>query len=312
MIIGCGFNMRRKLKRKLSSLINFLYQIKLRHSDLSNAPEVNWISYNSSISSEKREIPKIIWIYWESSTESKLIDICIESIKQNCADYQINFLDSKSVEKYIGFLPQIKVELPLANISDYIRLTLLAKFGGIWLDASIFLNEDFDWILEKYNNQDAIVLYSDECTTDLANPITETWLIFAPVNSSFIKAWRTEFLKCLNSENPQYYYKNLWGDKDIVQNIKNYEYLICYISAIVVLRRDKYNLLYANSGALGHYYNYLTKWNGDSISYLLLNKDKAEMSNTKFIKITGPIRPYLEHRIDNKKYIKNSVFGEFL
>lgn len=299
--------MRRKLKRKLRK---FLFEARIKYGDLSQGKEINWIYYEKEVTQEKRFIPKIIWIYWDSINPNPLIDICLDSVKKHCSDYEIHILNEQTVEQYIGKIPQFKVELPVANISDYIRLALLSKYGGIWMDASIFLTENFDWVYEKYNYQDAFVLYSDDCTTDLSNPITETWLIFAPENSQFVRDWFDEFTACITSEHPHTYFSEIYTNKEFLQNIIDYNYLLSYLAAISILRKNKYNLLYANSGALGHYYNYLCKWDGNLISHILLKKNKLKVHRPKLLKITGPIRPYIETVIQQKNYSSKSIFGE--
>jgi mannosyltransferase OCH1-like enzyme len=39
--------------------------------------------------------------------------------------------------------------LTLAKRSDWVRLELLNRYGGIWLDASTILTESLAWVLAR-------------------------------------------------------------------------------------------------------------------------------------------------------------------
>lgn len=90
-----------------------------------------------------------IWICWWTGedTAPELVKQCIKSIRKNSGNHPINFIDKTTYTKFISIPDYItkKVEngsMGLAHLSDYIRISLLEKYGGLWLDATIFcLNE---------------------------------------------------------------------------------------------------------------------------------------------------------------------------
>ena len=58
-------------------------------------------------------------------------------------------LEKDTIEKYIEFPKLIKKKMDLGiidytKISDILRVSLLAKYGGTWVDATIYIKEDFD------------------------------------------------------------------------------------------------------------------------------------------------------------------------
>ncbi len=95
-----------------------------------------------------------IWVCWWSGEESApdLVKQCIKSIRNNSGIHQVNLITKATYKKYLN-IPQFildKVdsnEMCLANFSDYLRVALLEKYGGLWLDATIFCSDE---IPEEY------------------------------------------------------------------------------------------------------------------------------------------------------------------
>lgn len=267
---------------------------------------VRFIEINEHLNKNEndRVVPKKIWMFWDGDNLPHIVKICLESIYKHCGDYEINLLNSVNVKNYID-LPELSQDVLIAQKADLIRLELLAAYGGIWIDASIFLNENFDWIFEKFKKQDAFLFFSDECTVNLEKPITENWFIVAPENSEFICAWRDEFKKCITSSDPKKFYNNILYEKELIQNLTHTEYLLCYISAIVCLHKQPYNILYASSADVGHYYNYKLKWDGYALAISLLIRNKEKISKPYLLKITSemrrPLNFFLRYNIFNRK-----------
>ena len=91
------------------------------------------------------EIPKIIWLFWDGEITSPVVKACVANLKFYLPDFKITILNKENLKKYLCEDETVMQEaLPLANYTDLIRLALLHKFGGIWLDASILITENFD------------------------------------------------------------------------------------------------------------------------------------------------------------------------
>jgi hypothetical protein len=91
---------------------------------------------------------KIIFSMWIQGEENapKIIQKTIESQRSYAEryDYQYVLLDEKNLFNYID-LPEIIIEkykngiIDFIKFSDIVRVTLLAKYGGVWLDSTIYL-----------------------------------------------------------------------------------------------------------------------------------------------------------------------------
>ncbi|WP_139420673.1 glycosyltransferase family 32 protein [Chryseobacterium mulctrae] len=238
-------------------------------------------------SENKDQIPKIIWIYWDPIKDSPLVDICLQQIQILHPDYKVNIVNKDTLSSFLQNVPQKNDALPFANYSDIIRLALLEKYGGIWIDASILITNNLDWVFNFKNDYktDVIGFFADFITTDLDFPILETWFLAASKNNHFIKDWYYEYLSCYTSDNPEVYYKDIPQEwiQGIDENLA--KYLICYISAIKTMRTNhKYRLLMFSANDHAHYYNFKLKLKPHQLAeeFLLNENAKYNLPLVKF------------------------------
>jgi hypothetical protein len=121
------------------------------------------------------------------------------------------YLNDKNLDDYIPkwAFPENYSNLIQAHKADWIRLYLLYRYGGCWLDCSIIINksEALDDIYNKSQNvkADLTVFQSDlknRTFTHISGRsvplVIDNWLIFAPKNSIIIKLWLDEYTKAIN------------------------------------------------------------------------------------------------------------------
>ena len=201
---------------------------------------VKEISYKLNISNvdEKR---KIIFTFWEPHEKIPgYLLLCIKTWKKYLPDYEIKLLDYKSVKYYLGeslFSSIICRNMTLPIQVDAIRVALLKKFGGIWIDAdTIILNREF---FEELKDFELIMLGTEKTKTP------NIGFIFAAYNSYLIKEWLKTIIKKVklykeyintNSTNniDKKYFKELnsWNYlgngiiNDLIKNAKRKEFLL--------------------------------------------------------------------------------------
>lgn len=268
-----------------------------------------WFKFDGEGESSPHEIPGIVWIYWDSEKKSYLVELCIDIIKGMLPEYTIRVLDKKTISNYIS-IDELSDEILIAHKSDYIRLKLLQKYGGVWIDASIILTKNLDWLMGKIATGQVFVFYSDECTLDFEKPITENWFIIADKNNKFISDWLSELKVCFQSNDSDCYYDFIKENKSIMQSIPNISYLKTYVAASYVLSKKKYNILCLNSGSTGHYYNYNYISNSFLIALSLCLRPASTIYVPEIIKLTNGTRKWLEILIKNKVFFKSSVVGQ--
>lgn len=92
-----------------------------------------------------------IWQYWAQGVDSapELVKKCYKTIDEHCATRKIIRLDDSNIENYIEIPDFIKEKLEKgiiskAHFSDYLRTCLLVKYGGTWIDSTVFLTGKID------------------------------------------------------------------------------------------------------------------------------------------------------------------------
>jgi len=101
---------------------------------------------------------KIIWQYWHqgiSENTPKIVLSCFNSVKKHRGEYEIIILTEKTLNDYVEFPGFIwdklgKNGFKLPKLANLIRLYLLYAYGGVWIDATIYLtNPVKESILQK-------------------------------------------------------------------------------------------------------------------------------------------------------------------
>jgi mannosyltransferase OCH1-like enzyme len=78
----------------------------------------------------------------------EVVEKCVESWKFYNPSYKVVILNKSNCRHYIDDdIDSIKHgKDSMARFSDYVRLCVLAKYGGFWIDASIICHHPFTWL----------------------------------------------------------------------------------------------------------------------------------------------------------------------
>lgn len=101
--------------------------------------------------------PKIVWTIWLQGMDEApyIVKKCYESMKKNIKNRKIIVITEKNYTQYVNF-PGFIIEkykkgiISKVHFSDLLRIELLAKYGGTWLDGTVYCTElnDKDYILD--------------------------------------------------------------------------------------------------------------------------------------------------------------------
>ncbi len=106
------------------------------------------IKIDSDTCNGPNQASKIIWVFWAQgeSEMPSVVKKCYDSICQNRGEYTVVMLNLQNYGQYVT-LPSFIVEkqakglIALAAFSDILRFSLLEKYGGYWMDATIFVTQ---------------------------------------------------------------------------------------------------------------------------------------------------------------------------
>jgi len=150
-------------------------------------------------------IPKIIWSFWQNeiSPDEPLtaipdfVEACIASMKALNPDYDVRVLDDRTWPKWLAIedLPNNFPLLRIQHRSDSIRLALLAKYGGVWADATTLMTNPMDKVIGDnpmirpffyvpYPWVDATLVANDTRVAWTEHPAV--WFLAAPKNDMFM------------------------------------------------------------------------------------------------------------------------------
>ena len=104
-------------------------------------------------------VPKILWFSWLQGIENvpELVKACLASQKKHLSDYDFRIVDLDNYRQWVD-LPEYVIKkyrkglIPPASFSDLLRLSLLKKYGGVWMDASVYCSGfGNDKLRERWN-----------------------------------------------------------------------------------------------------------------------------------------------------------------
>ena len=124
-----------------------------------NQTRLNWDNLKSDLeflSNKYRHLIKYekiiseyspIWIMWYQGIEKapSIVKSCIQSVILNKANHPVHIIDKYNLEKYIKLPSYINEKFNngtfnVVHFSDIIRMGILTKYGGYWIDSTYFIN----------------------------------------------------------------------------------------------------------------------------------------------------------------------------
>lgn len=92
---------------------------------------------------------KKIWVCWLQGMENapEIVKKCYESLQINIRDKEIVLLTENNYRKYVTFPEYIQNKIDRgiikgAHMTDLLRLELLIRYGGTWVDATVYCSGD--------------------------------------------------------------------------------------------------------------------------------------------------------------------------
>ena len=249
-----------------------------------------------------REIPKTIWTYWDSEDLPEFIQKSVDKMKQLHPGWEIHILNSKNLSEY---LPDVDIfSFKFADTkprqSDFVRLHVLAKYGGVWCDASIVPQVSFDWVLDEQKTRgvEFVGYYREGATTKPEYPVIESWFFACIPGSSFVENWRDELGVMNTLEKEADYKENVKARGVDIQDTPQPDYLNVYLSAQAVMQtkmtpeeiKDKIHVIKAEDGPFKH--SVTNNWEPEKSMQWLCDQPKSELPD--MIKVYGLERNAVE------------------
>lgn len=153
---------------------------------------------------------KIVWFCWLQGLENapEIVTACYNSIQRHLTDREIKVIDNNNWRDYVE-LPEYVVRkwekgwIPAANFSDLLRLELLIRYGGTWMDSTVLCTgfqdpslrlQDSRCMFQEYLDVDLFLFqYTPPGTT--ARISISNWFITACTNHEVLMVLRDVLLE---------------------------------------------------------------------------------------------------------------------
>lgn len=145
-----------------------------------------------------------VWVCWLQGIENApvLVRKCIQSIYNNLQDTNnLICISEKNMFQYID-LPDYIVQkwnngiISNAHFTDIVRLELLDRYGGTWIDATVYMTGKIPQIMYEKD----LFLYVMDRPGDITLSCNN-WFIISKKNNKFIKTTKYLLLEYWKNEN---------------------------------------------------------------------------------------------------------------
>lgn len=137
--------LERRLFRKLTTSIDERYLNEMR-SKLSETIYCKYIK--TEIKAVGGKVP--VWICWWQGIDNapELVKCCVDSVRRNIdlSKAEIHIITLDNCMEYVTFSPQViekfnAGKISMTTLSDRLRMELLYRYGGLWIDATYYVND---------------------------------------------------------------------------------------------------------------------------------------------------------------------------
>lgn len=138
-----------------------------------------------------------VWVCWFQGLDDApdLVKKCYQSIKVNLWDRDLVLITSENMCEYVEF-PDFILEkwksgqITHTHMTDLLRLELLIKYGGMWIDATVLCTSKSEDIPSCFFDSDLFLYQIFKPGRDgQAQPIS-SWLISAKTNNKILRMTR--------------------------------------------------------------------------------------------------------------------------
>lgn len=135
---------------------------------------------------------KTVWVFWWQGQESMplIVKHCFVSLKENLKDWEIVLLTEQNYKEYtdipVYITNNLQKGITLTHFSDLLRLELLKRHGGLWIDATV-LCTSCD-VPKSILKSDLFVYRPQKPGSDGASIYLSSWLMWARSNNRIIGA----------------------------------------------------------------------------------------------------------------------------
>lgn len=155
----------------------------------------NYIQKEGSKNSESRLHSDTVWFCWLQGLNNApaIVKECYKSLKQNITGKTIEVITLKNYKEFVTFPDYIQKKIDSGDISkthfsDLLRLELLIKYGGTWIDSTVYCSGKN--IPQYYLDADLFLFQNLKPGLDGQATRISSWFITSRANNPILKLTR--------------------------------------------------------------------------------------------------------------------------
>ncbi|PNH01592.1 hypothetical protein TSOC_012515 [Tetrabaena socialis] len=194
-----------------------------------------------------------IWTYWDGDPPL-LVQLCLDSWRAHNPAWEITILSKRSLRDYVA-----DVDLDAlrhandsqARFADFVRLHVLARYGGLWMDASVICQAPLDWIFDAFADEtrrEFVGYRADQHMRALGEQqgiryedvgeVLETSVFACVPGCAFVRMWRDEFMRINEYDSVDDYVSDVLASGTALPDQLAHSYYAIFASQIVVTRQN--------------------------------------------------------------------------
>ena len=233
-------------------------------------------------------IPKIIHVFWKGN-HSEFVEACIARMRSMHPSWTLHRYSNFDEAEYVNGFDKLQMQAK----TDWLRMCLIAKYGGMWLDASIICNGAIE---ESFDIKESRVV-GFECP--IGEGIMESWAFGATPLHPMIIAWKNEFRRAIEASFEVYKQQSGLEEHPIYEHMP---YLTIHAAYVKIINkfRDKFFMHHSRHPRHGPFLFTKREWETNTlfgrrgaVSKLFLR----DISLPPLIKFTSETRGYAEQML---------------
>lgn len=113
--------------------------------------------YHNCIGTNKNIHDDTIWVFWWQGEDfmPDIVSVCYKQLKKHSGKHSVILITKNNIQDYLSvpecIVNKIGRSMTYTHFSDYVRLNLLAIYGGLWIDSTFLFTKDIDESIFEYN-----------------------------------------------------------------------------------------------------------------------------------------------------------------
>jgi len=129
-----------------------------------------------------------VFVYWAQgfAAAPPLVRACVAQLRATNPGAEVHELTDETIGSYVDLPPDIAAKLGAnkTHFSDLLRLMLLEKYGGVWIDGTCYVTEPLRPHIDRALEQGSVFAFNYH------GPYISNWLLAARPGSYAMHLWR--------------------------------------------------------------------------------------------------------------------------